>query len=110
MRLFTGTNHCIAQVHCGACRDLKGGRKWRKALHKTFLLPDDKVDFDCPVGFPWGFIPPNLPKPLNKQRCPHFRKTCCGEPNLCGLTGAAIDPGACEKCELLEHHGLSVTK
>ena len=31
--------------------------------------------------------------------CPRLIRTCCGQPNLCGLTGAEIDPGICQRCQ-----------
>jgi hypothetical protein len=58
--LFTETAHCQTRVHCHACRDLNGGRKWRTTLQRLFRLPDDKIDFECPkppaaAGHPWDF-------------------------------------------------------
>jgi len=37
-----------------------------------------------------------------RTRCPHLTRTCCGQPNVCGLTGADVSPADCEKCTLRE--------
>ena len=42
---------------CGRCRDLERGRNWRKSVRCQFHVPGDKVDFACPLGKPWGFVP-----------------------------------------------------
>jgi len=34
--------------------------------------------------------------------CKYMVKTCCGKPNLCTLTGAEVDRGICENCEIKE--------
>ncbi len=50
---FTDTIHCLSRAHCNTCRNLEGGRTWRKSLTSLFVLPDEKVDFECPYGKKW---------------------------------------------------------
>lgn len=63
-RLFVQTEHCTSEVHCGACRNREGGRRTREWWASRYELPGG-VDFDCPYGKPWGFIPP--PRPAKQQ-------------------------------------------
>jgi hypothetical protein len=51
---------CDAVVHCGACRDREGGRAWRESLAKAFAVPAGWPDCECPLGRPWGYIPPPM--------------------------------------------------
>lgn len=51
---FVDTIHCMSKAHCNTCRNKEGGRPWRKGLTSLFVLPDDKVDFECPYGKDWG--------------------------------------------------------
>ena len=59
MQLFVLTLHCQSHAHCRVCRNLKGGRAWRKSIAKSYELPQakpeavDVVDFECPYGLPW---------------------------------------------------------
>lgn len=55
MQLFILTSHCTGKAHCVTCRNKDGGHKWREDLTKTFKLPDNNIDFECPHGVPWGF-------------------------------------------------------
>ena len=52
---FTKTPHCRREVHCGRCRDLEGGRAWRKGISKRFNVPE--ADWPCPKGHEWGYKP-----------------------------------------------------
>ncbi len=52
---FTDSGPCGSGAHCGACRDLDGGRPWRESLRVAFKLPGDETDFECPRGLSWGF-------------------------------------------------------
>ncbi len=103
---FVKTAHCKLRVHCETCRDLKGGHNWRESLRKSLTLPNDETDFECPHGVPWNPTEEELPKlkaensKLKTDICPYLKKTCCGEPNLCGRTGAEVDRGICQKCEI----------
>jgi hypothetical protein len=56
-RRFTQTSHCRGGRHCGACRDLEGGRAWRASLARLFVLPQGAPDFACPYGKGWGHVP-----------------------------------------------------
>jgi hypothetical protein len=47
---------CTSRLNCKDCRNRKGGRYWRLTLAQVYRLPEDKVDFECPHGKPWGFI------------------------------------------------------
>lgn len=47
---------CTSRLNCKDCRDKEGGRYWRLTLAQVYRLPEDKVDFECPHGKPWGFI------------------------------------------------------
>ncbi len=66
MKLFINSITCATQVHCQTCRDFQGGRKWRMGLCKAFILPNNKIDFDCPLGIPWNPTSDQLPE-LVKQ-------------------------------------------
>ena len=55
--LFTTTAHCETRVHCRTCRDKEGGRCWRESLATAFELPNGEIDFECPRGKPWGYMP-----------------------------------------------------
>ena len=57
MKRFVDSMACRSRAHCPVCRDREGGRKMRTAWGRRFLLPDDKVDFDCPFGGGWGASP-----------------------------------------------------
>ena len=59
MMNFTETKACHMGVHCRACRDKEGGRKWRKAMIKRY--PMDTVDFECPFSGKWDH--PELARP-----------------------------------------------
>ena len=50
---FIDTVHCVERRVCAVCRDLKGGRAWRKGMGVFLDLPGG-VDFECPFGIPWG--------------------------------------------------------
>lgn len=99
---FSETGHCELRAHCKTCRDLKGGNKWRESLKQSFVFPNDETDFECPHGVPWNPTEEELPKQTATKSdiCPHLKKTCCGESNLCGRTGAEVDRGICQKCEI----------
>ena len=63
---FTKTPHCRrAEMRCGTCRDLEGGRAWRQGIAKRFEV--EGVDWPCPKGHEWGYQPParepKAPKP-----------------------------------------------
>jgi hypothetical protein len=59
MQLFVLTTHCTSRAHCKVCRNLSGGRLWRKSLAKAYTLPAapadaaDPADFECPFGLSW---------------------------------------------------------
>jgi hypothetical protein len=46
---------CTSRLNCKDCRNKEGGRYWRLTLAQVYRLPEDKVDFECPHGKPWGF-------------------------------------------------------
>ena len=50
---FTKTPHCRREKHCGTCRDLEGGRAWRKDKKERYGAPE--ADWPCPKGHPWGY-------------------------------------------------------
>jgi hypothetical protein len=52
---FTETAHCRRGVHCAVCRDLETGRAWRREVAERFGMPADGVDWECPLGVPWGY-------------------------------------------------------
>ena len=59
---FFNSEHCKSNAHCNICRDIEGGRKWRKNLINSNLFYDLKLlneDFECPKDIPWGFIHQN---------------------------------------------------
>ena len=47
---------CTSELNCKDCRNQEGGRYWRLTLAQVYRLPEDKVDFECPHGKPWGFV------------------------------------------------------
>lgn len=53
---------CSVEEHCEACRDLEGGREWRRNMKETFAVPDLAPDWECPHGKPWGWAPPVRPR------------------------------------------------
>ncbi|HUX02246.1 MAG TPA: hypothetical protein VMY35_14875 [Phycisphaerae bacterium] len=53
---FTKTPHCRREMHCGTCRDLEGGRAWRKQIAERFTV--EGVDWPCPKGHDWEYEPP----------------------------------------------------
>lgn len=59
MRLLIFSESCSSRVHCSTCRSLEGGRWLREAWRKNWELPDGEVDFACPHGLPWGYVPPS---------------------------------------------------
>lgn len=52
---------CEAGVHCGACRDREGQRKWRLSLAEAYVVPAGWPDCECPRGKPWGYRPAERP-------------------------------------------------
>jgi hypothetical protein len=56
MKLFTLSGTCGTRAHCETCRD-PARAPWREELRKAWALPEDKTDFDCPHGKPWGWQP-----------------------------------------------------
>ncbi len=46
---------CDSGRHCATCRDREGGRSWREAQSRLRGLA---VDWECPMGHPWGYAPP----------------------------------------------------
>ena len=46
---------CTSRLNCKDCRNKEGGRYWRLTLAQVYRLPEDKVDFECPHGKPWGY-------------------------------------------------------
>jgi len=47
---------CTSRLNCKDCRNKEGGQYWRLTLAQVYRLPEDKVDFECPHGKPWGFV------------------------------------------------------
>ena len=47
---------CTSRLNCKDCRNREGGRYWRLTLAQVYRLPEDKVDFECPHGKPWGYV------------------------------------------------------
>lgn len=45
---------CGHRIHCPACRDLEGGREWRRRVAVAFAVPQPAPDWPCPAGYPWG--------------------------------------------------------
>src|SRR4051812_48110267 len=59
---FTSTLHCTSKAHCKVCRNLVGGREWRRSISNNFSLPQvaegtDPADFECPYGEVWNKDP-----------------------------------------------------
>ena len=54
-KTFTDSFHCTSRVHCEACRNLEGGRKFREIMAQHLTVPGGKIDFICPYNVPWGF-------------------------------------------------------
>ena len=47
-------------AHCATCRNLRDGRPWRAELAAAVLPPSGGLDFACPSGHPWGYVPTAL--------------------------------------------------
>jgi hypothetical protein len=58
---------CTSRLNCKDCRNKEGGRYWRLTLAQVYRLPEDKVDFECPHGKPWGFVEKNSEMPKRGQ-------------------------------------------
>jgi hypothetical protein len=56
LQLFTETEHCTLRIHCATCRSKNGGRDWRRSLTQYLALPNNDLDFECPVGIPWESV------------------------------------------------------
>jgi len=56
MRSFFDTMHCRSRAHCRTCRNLVGGRDWRRKIAARFAV-DGGEDFACPLGAAWGDWP-----------------------------------------------------
>jgi len=54
MNRWADTLHCTGGEHCRPCRDLEGGRPWRRKIAAAFAVPGGEVDWECPYGRPWG--------------------------------------------------------
>jgi len=73
---------CTLGTNCYLCRQKLLGRAWRQALCETLALPGSQVDFSCPVGRPWGYIPKDSPITLSEQQqyvCNFCRSISCFE-------------------------------
>jgi len=73
---FIDTFHCRIHAHCRTCRDLEGGRLWRKAVAEQFAVLGGATDFDCPDGLPWNLKESDVPD----EMLPAEKKPCgCGK-------------------------------
>jgi len=59
---FTSSSACQANSgtlikgRCEACRQQDArGRLWRTNISRSYLLPENEIDFTCPAGLPWGY-------------------------------------------------------
>ena len=69
---FVDTFHCRSHAHCRTCRDLDGGRLWRRAVAEQFAVLGSATDFDCPDGLPWNVKESDVPgetRPGEKKPC-----------------------------------------
>ena len=57
MRAWTQSVHCRLEAHCGTCRNLEGGRAWRKQIAERSVV--EGVDWPCPRGKAWGWTGPS---------------------------------------------------
>ena len=53
---------CSVDEHCEACRDLEGGREWRRRMQEAFTVPAPAPDWECPHSKPWGWMPTARPR------------------------------------------------
>jgi hypothetical protein len=56
MKNFFESRHCRSLAHCTTCRDLQGGRAWRRSV----IMADpaiQEIDFACPLGATWVVVP-----------------------------------------------------
>jgi hypothetical protein len=74
MKPFAQSNACRSRLHCITCRDREGGRAWRVNVGRSFSLPVDAPDFDCPYGVPWGVStapePEKPPETIPREKWP----------------------------------------
>ena len=54
---FTETDRCRSGVYCRRCRDLARGRAWRTRIAARLAVPGGNIDWECPNGRPWGYVP-----------------------------------------------------
>lgn len=54
---------CDSGIFCGFCRSDKG-KPWREKIARRCGLD---VDWECPLGHAWGYVP-NIPKQIVIQR------------------------------------------
>lgn len=64
LKILATSGVCAERLHCATCRDLEGGRSWRKGLGKIFELSG--VDFECPHGVGWGETPERIIVPKSE--------------------------------------------
>ena len=83
---------------CAKCKYLPDG-----PLRCNHPSGDGVPGYKCPENKFNEKPKPPRPKRIKKQEstlCPSLVRTCCGQPNLCAVTGAEVGPGDCESCEL----------
>jgi len=74
---FTKSPHCRREAHCGTCRNLEGGRTWRKQIAERFAV--EGVDWPCPKGHEWGYQSPEREAAKREPEPPFVaarRKAC----------------------------------
>ena len=98
---FIDSSQCKSHLHCTACRDLRGGRRFRRSLLRTFGGED--INFKCEYR-PWGYQtdPSDLPAPGKPGKPPPVfvaeRKALCGVggPVSTSCDGLSDDGTYCE--------------
>ena len=55
MTEFIKLRICKKRVACRHCRNQhENGERFRTRIRRMFSVPEDKLDWECPYGIPWG--------------------------------------------------------
>lgn len=71
---------CYSRAHCKTCRSVVDGREWRRRIAAMLVVPDNKVDFECPRGVPWGDAVEFTDEEIEEEKRRLAAGGCCGTP------------------------------
>lgn len=84
---FANTIVCQSGANCSLCRQVEGGREWRRSMKKKYPTPGGLVDFNCPHAKPWN----GAGTAANDGRKHFVIKAHQGAGDLVSLSGAIRD-------------------